>query len=898
MAFCTQCAHEIPEGARFCPACGTPVAVEAVRAGQPAPRGATQATTIDSDSAPSTWTPHGRFEPGTRFGTRYRIVALLGKGGMGEVYRADDLELGQSVALKFLLAEKATRPGALNQFRSEVRTARLIAHPNVCRVYDIGEGDGQVFLSMEYIDGEDLATVIRRLGRPTPEKAREIARELCRGLAAAHEAGMLHRDLKPGNVMIDGRGRARITDFGLAGLAADLMREGQVAGTPTYMAPEQLAQGKVSVRSDVYSLGLVLYELFTGRRVFEATSLSELRQMQESGSITTPSDVARGIDPAVERVIMHCLEHDPDSRPTSAYAVLAALPGGDPLAAALAAGETPSPELVANSGERGVVSPRKVTLWFSLGLLCVGIWNGMAGHSFSPMTQSTQVLSVRASDLLTRTDALPRLPAHAAEGFALNQAELAGELERAPEHSSTRSPIYFWRRWSGRTITPLSIHVALPQLDDPVGIAPGDAAVMLDPVGRLIGLRAVPPDTTVAANGAVPVWSVLWTAAGLDSAKLTKTALVRPVPATCDSAAAWSTRLPWNGEAVTVQAGASHGRLVDFSIVHDWGASTSPIDSPQAPGDANNWAALVFNGTLVVASMFFGIRNLRLGRGDWRGATRIALLVFVANQLIGAFSTRLSEDGILGLLGNMLIGRTFNHALVHSFEVWFAYIALEPYVRRLWPRMLVSWTRLISGRWRDPLVGRDVLLGTTVGAVLMASAILTASAGTRFGLFRIPTILGPEALLSLTKLSNTATEIAYDASICLLATLGGLVFILAFRMLFRSTWAALVITLLIVTVANAPAAAALSGWPFAIISSITQALTLVVLFRYGVLACTVAIFVQNVLGTVVASLALSSWYADRVLVPIMLMIALFAYGAWAALAGKSILGDPLREKAR
>jgi hypothetical protein len=178
---------------------------------------------------------------------------------------------------------------------------------------------------MEYIDGEDLATVIR-LGRPTPEKALEIARELCRGLAAAHEAGMLHRDLKPGNVMIDGRGRARITDFGLAGLAADLMREGQVAGTPAYMAPEQLAQGKVSVRSDVYSLGLVLYELFTGRRAFEATSLSELRQLQESGSITTPSDLARGIDPAVERVIMHCLEHDPDSRPTSAYAVLAALP--------------------------------------------------------------------------------------------------------------------------------------------------------------------------------------------------------------------------------------------------------------------------------------------------------------------------------------------------------------------------------------------------------------------------------------------------------------------------------------------------------------------------------------------------------------------------------------------
>src|SRR5262245_42568443 len=285
MPFCTQCAHEIPEGGRFCPACGSP-APEVARAAQPAAAGSTQATTIDSDGATSSWTPHGRFEPGTRLGTRYRIVALLGKGGMGEVYRADDLELGQSVALKFLVAEKAARPGMLTQFRSEVRTARLIAHPNVCRVYDIGEADGHVFLSMEYIDGEDLASVLRRMGRPTSDKAVEIARQICMGLAAAHEAGMLHRDLKPANIMVDGRGRTRITDFGLAGLADELTRAGQIAGTPAYMAPEQLASGRVSTRSDVYSLGLVLYELFTGKRVFDAGNMTELRHMQESSSIT------------------------------------------------------------------------------------------------------------------------------------------------------------------------------------------------------------------------------------------------------------------------------------------------------------------------------------------------------------------------------------------------------------------------------------------------------------------------------------------------------------------------------------------------------------------------------------------------------------------------------------
>ena len=898
MPFCTQCAHAIPEGARFCPNCAAP-APEVAQAAQPAARGATEATTIESDgSSHSSWTPAGRFEPGSRFGTRYRIVALLGKGGMGEVYRADDLDLGQSVALKFLLAEKATRPGMLSQFRSEVRTARLIAHPNVCRVYDIGETDGQVFLSMEYIDGEDLASVLRRLGRLTPDKALEIARELCRGLAAAHEAGMLHRDLKPANVMIDGRGRARITDFGLAGLATDLAREGQAAGTPTYMAPEQLAQGRVSVRSDVYSLGLLLYELFTGRRAFEAKSLAELRQMQESGSITAPSDLARDIDPAVERVIMHCLEHDPDSRPTSAYAVLAALPGGDPLAAALAAGETPSPELVANSGERGVVSPRKVAIWFSLALLSLGLWNGTIGPDFRPLTQSTQVLSVRANDLMTSTGALPRLPGHTAEGFALNRAQLGYEVKHAPVHTQSASAVYFWRRWSPRTLRPLSVHMALVQPDDPPAIASGEATILLDPAGRLIGLRAVPPDTgTVSATGH-PAWSLLWAAAGLDSSALVAAPLVRPVPATCDSAAAWSTHLPWSGEAVRIQAGASRGRLVDFSISHDWGASTNTIDSPQPYQDVTGWVGLVFQGLPLLVSLFFGIRNLKLGRGDWRGATRIALFVFVTNLLIGAFSTRLSEDGLLGGLSDLLLSRTFNHALLHGFWMWFAYVALEPYVRRLWPRMLVSWARLISGRWRDPLVGRDVLLGSMIGAALMTLGLTVAAAGVRFGLIRVPTALTPEMLLALSSLPNTACEIAYCASICIGATLSGLVSILAFRLLLRATWPALAITLALYTSLSAPALAGTFGWPWALIVAVVQAGVLFVLFRYGVLACTVAIFVQGMLSSVVASLSLSSWYADRVLVPVLLMLALFVYGAWAALAGKPIFGDPLREPAR
>jgi len=280
---------------------------------------------------------------------RYRIVALLGRGGMGEVYRADDLNLGQEVALKFL-PESATDAEMLERFRNEVRIARQISHPNVCRVYDIGETNGQIYLSMEYIDGEDLASLVRRIGRLPSDKAVEIARKVCAGLSAAHNKGVLHRDLKPANIMLDGRGEALVTDFGLAGLAAEITDVN--SGTPAYMAPEQLAGREVTLKSDIYSLGLVLYELFTGKRAFDGRTLEEITRVRRDGAISRPSTLVKDVDPAVERAIFRCLEDDPNARPSSALEVAASLPGGDPLAAALAAGETPSPQLVAAAGDR------------------------------------------------------------------------------------------------------------------------------------------------------------------------------------------------------------------------------------------------------------------------------------------------------------------------------------------------------------------------------------------------------------------------------------------------------------------------------------------------------------------------------------------------------------------
>jgi serine/threonine-protein kinase len=281
-----------------------------------------------------------RFPPGRIFAARYRIVSLLGRGATGEVYRADDLKLGQRVALKLLSPSGGAHPNFVTRFITEVRLARDIAHPNVCRVYDIGEADGWHYLSMEYIDGETLASLLRRIGSLPAEKALDVARQLCAGLAAAHDRGVLHRDLKPGNIMLDGRGQVRIVDLGFATPLGDTANG--IAGTPAYMAPEQTSGQDAGERTDLYSLGVVLYEVFTGRRLFHVRTIAERAVAGEPG----PAALARlsGIDPAAERVIRRCLEADPADRPTSAWAVAAELPGGDALSAALAAGRMPSPK--------------------------------------------------------------------------------------------------------------------------------------------------------------------------------------------------------------------------------------------------------------------------------------------------------------------------------------------------------------------------------------------------------------------------------------------------------------------------------------------------------------------------------------------------------------------------
>jgi eukaryotic-like serine/threonine-protein kinase len=254
------------------------------------------------------------FAPGDVFASRYRMITRIGRGGMGDVWRADDLVLETPVALKLI---RATGPEARVRILNEVRLARQITHPAVCRVFDVGEASGEIFFSMELVRGEDLASLLKRAGRLPSEKVVDIGRQLALGLAAAHAQGVLHRDLKPANVLIDDNGLVRITDFGIAVTRTESVRH-TLIGTPGYMAPEQMVLGApLTERTDLYALGLVLYELLVGRH--------PLNRLETEGPPSRPSALVPHVNPQLERVIMHALSPDSQHRPASAAAMASAL---------------------------------------------------------------------------------------------------------------------------------------------------------------------------------------------------------------------------------------------------------------------------------------------------------------------------------------------------------------------------------------------------------------------------------------------------------------------------------------------------------------------------------------------------------------------------------------------
>jgi hypothetical protein len=900
---CLCCAGELSPPQRFCPSCGTPTSTPsqmptasadaalgaAEIAGAAAARAVPVGRVISSDSIPV-----GGFTPGMILAGRYSIIGLLGRGGMGEVYRADDLKLGQPVALKFLPESLAGDSVRRERFYAEVRIARQVSHPNVCRVYDISELDGRHFLTMEYIDGEDLASLLKRIGGLHGTKALDIARQLCAGLAAAHDKGVLHRDLKPANVMLDGRGRVRITDFGLAVAAGEDIPAGDASGTPAYMAPEQFAGKGASVRSDIYALGLVLYEMYTGKRAYEAATLAELRARKEGTAPTAPSEIIRDIDAIVERVILRCMEKDPRQRPVSVTQVAASLPGGDPLAAALAAGETPSPEMVAASG--GKEGLRPWVAWACLAFVIIGLAVAVLGsrrmriYRLVPMERPPEVLSDRVQQILKKAGYSEDY-ADSASGFAedldyfryvLDHDRSSTRFDKLPDHAVQfwyrQSPRFFERWWT------------LPQnfwidLDNPPIRLSGESAVRLDCRGRLLELRVIPPHLD-EAPGSVPLpdWVALFHEAGLDIREWTPVDPQWWSPLFyADARVAWQETHPETPNLpLRIEAAAYHGKPVAWRVIDPWTIPSrlEPLRSPRGGYAVFIFAEVLF-GALLVGAVFHARRSLKLGRGDRRGAWRLALSTSVLFEI----SWISGEHHVPTHWEFYLLLNSLGAALLWGGLVWMTYIGLEPFVRRRWPGVLVSWSRLLAGGFRDPLVGRDLLIGCIVGVVWSFLDVLqpaiTSAAGLPQVLPRPLSIVFSGARAGISWVTGSLPFYVSFAFACLF-------FLMLLQFLLRRRWAAYTVFILFFGANSLTADPPLFK---ILINAILGATIIFVLVRFGVLAVTTgSLFYFGCFMNFPVTTQLSAWYSGIGLAGLCLMVGLAVYGFHTSLGGQPLFG--------
>jgi serine/threonine-protein kinase len=910
MEQCRKCGSEVERATPFCSQCGSALKDDSsAGSGAEAPTMAAVAADDTPTYAPRRRPPssrpisqrsrdEGRFASGMLIAERYRIIALLGRGGMGEVFRADDLSLGQPVALKFL-PPSMTDESTLERFRNEVRIARRISHPNVCRVYDIGQAGDHVFLSMEYVDGEDLSSLLRRIGRLPSDKAIEIARKICAGLAAAHDKGVLHRDLKPANIMLDGRGEALIMDFGLAGVAHEI--EDVRSGTPAYMAPEQLAGKEVTPRSDIYSLGLVLYELFTGRPAFRGETREEIvRIRRDSPPPHPPSTIVRDLDPAVERAILRCLEIDPEKRPASALMVSAALPGGDPLAAALAAGETPSPEVVAAAGETAGLPVRTAMIAVTaavVGLIvCFALAARISLAARMDLPYSPEVLAQRSRDVARQLGYSAR-PLDAADSINYDNAYLEHLDHAGGEHPNWEvvlknrpSVMYYWRRESPDYLvaTQIKSNLLTPgivDLEDPAPTTSGMVTVELDPQGRLIRFDAVPPQKDTSPAPAQPYdWKQLFDLAGLDMAQFHSTEPQWNSLSVSDQRAAWTGVWPGTSMPLRVEAASWHGKPVFFRLISEWTKPDRMVSSEDTGSKPLEVLLVVFLFLLLAGAVWLARRNYLQHKSDPQGALRLGLLIFGLEMLVWLLFGHLVpslwtfELFVLAASGSIFLGAVF----------YIVYLAIEPYVRRHWPHAIISWSRLMAGRIRDPLVGRDVLFGVILGVSWMlifgVAHLALKHIGAGPDSFSEDFLFGPRFVLG---------SVFGHMAISVQVTLVFFFLMFVFRVIFRNPWLAAIVFVAFWTFLKAhgehhllltlPSYIAVYG------------IAAFVILRFGFVALAVGIFTADLLGSIPATTDFSSWYIGAPIFVLAVIAALAIWGCYTALAGQKLVKEQLFE---
>ncbi|MBK8980138.1 MAG: serine/threonine protein kinase [Planctomycetes bacterium] len=867
--------------------------------------------------------------PGERCGSRYRLIEKLGAGGMGEVWKARDEALGQLVALKFLGGPfRASAGPGVELLRNEVRLARRVTHPNVCRVHDLGQIGEQTFLSMELVDGESLDSLMRRIGRPTPAKCRDIARQLAAGLHAAHEQGVLHRDLKPANVMLDGRGDVRITDFGIAGLAHEAAYADRTSGTPAYMAPELFSGAAPSVASDLWSLGALLYELFTGQRLIRAETFDELLQ-EHRRPVSPPSRLVPDLEPELETLILDLLERDPAQRPRSALAVLSRLSGHDLLAEALRSGKTPSADVIA------AAAPDDRRCTWRIALLALLLAASFAGTVLLedrvklvarvPLPESAEVLASLARRQLAELDVVPS-EADRAYGFDVDSDYLRALVERSRDEADAFDRLAdadarpaafdFWYRTAPQRRPRFGDRVVAEPLvadhlsgvvtwSDPPLRDPGMVRARFDPLGRLVALDVVPPELAAARDGddLGPVLPGADAAAGVDRARAEVVDRRRAPPrdvsiarmfavaglaaadfaetepslvpsASCDAQCAFRAA---NG--IQLEAGFRAGHVVWLRVFdRAFGelAAEQPVRAATGPGGPLQ----VLRALMLVVAVVLASRALRARRADAKGALRLGLVmafvVLAVTLLTGNHSSDLGAAGRLWLNG-------MARGLLVGVQYAAFYLALEAHVRRVWPETLIAWARLLRGRVLDPAVGYSTLAGLALGA-FGALAI--------YAVRLVPATFGDGAVLPLMVRARTLEVLAGPAQ-----AVGAMLEIVAY---YADFGLALVLGLVLLRdLLRSRRAAAIAmgslltlGWSlmlpdvrFAQVALLAgvSALTVAIAVRAGLLALMVALFAFRVLTAFPLRTDLDHWLGPATLFAASLLLGGGAVALWASL---------------
>jgi hypothetical protein len=908
MKKCPKCSTVLSEDKQICDACGLGVLDEFAPTVQKTPAESADHTPTkfqeSNNQMHTTSSDGGRFVAGTVLANRYRILGLLGRGGMGEVYKADDLELSQTVALKFLPESFARNNEAMTRFRGEVRNARQVSHPNVCRVFDIGEADGVYYISMEFVDGDDLSQLLRRIGRLPSDKAVEISRQICLGLHAIHDAGILHRDLKPANIIIDSRGKARITDFGIAGIEQEIQSKKEIVGTPAYMSPEQFTGGEITAKSDIYSLGLLLYEIFTGKQTFQADSIPELIKIHQSVTPTNPSKFVENINPLVEEIINRCLEKMPADRPKSALQVALSLPGGNPLEAAIADGETPSPEMIAAVPKKGALKP-KVALTFLLlilaGFTLAVVRNQQVNtYSLTPLKKSPEILAERAKAIVKNLG-YSQTPADAKYKFQVNYDFLnyvyqTKSITNPRERLRAGQPyaVSFIYRQSPRYLVAWS-DSKISEKDPPLTI-PGMVNVGLDTRGRLIEFIAVPNQVIKkSAEPPTPEWTKLFAEAELDIKNFEQTEPQQILTVPADTQTAWQgTLADFPDMPIRIEAAALNGEPVYFGIFNQW---DKPAGENQSSGDTSAKPAEIIVSiiwiSILIGAVLLARHNFKAGRSDVKGGFRLATVCFLGLSL----SDFIVADHISSLRGEINVSyHVLSFSLYLAVIVGTIYLALEPFARRWWSELLISWNRLLAGDFRDPIIGRDILIGALAG--------IGINLMNHFRHFIEENIFGAPEYIdndffreALNGWSGIISRLFAELAISPLLGLAFFFVLLLFYIVFRNKKISIVLLALIIPVPQFFFSLQYEDWSRAASALIFGVIVAFILARFGLLAVMFFFLYASLSSSLPTTFDTSSHMFPGTVIVFAVAAGLAIYGFYTSTAGHSIFkGGFLEER--